>query len=91
MSSKAAELLAEAPRQQHSVVSQPPNFFTGSTLTEADAFWLNNTINDDFVVGGAIDITNSNMDANLVADYLLEESNGEGIDWAQWDACFGKS
>ena len=91
MSSKAAELLAEAPRQQHSVVSQPPNFFTGSTLTEDDAFWLNNTINDDFVVGGAIDITNSNMDANLVADYLLEESNGEGIDWAQWDACFGKS
>ena len=91
MNSKAAEAWPGVPRQQYSVAMQPSNPFTGSTLTEDDAFWLNDTVDDGFVAGGAIDTMNLNMDATLTDDYLLEDSNGQGIDWAQWDACFGKA
>ena len=86
---RSAEARVEAPRQQYPVAKQPPNPVPRSTLTEDDAFWLSDALDDGIVAGGAADMMNLDMDAILAEDYWLETSNGDDIDWAQWDSWFG--
>ena len=79
----------EPPHQQYPVSQPPPNPLPESTLTEDDAFWLNNALDDGIALDGATDMMNVDMDAILAQDNWLEASNGDSIDWAQWDAWFG--
>ena len=82
-------MLAEGQPGQYSEREQPANPLPGSTLTEDDAFWLNETLDDGFFAGGGSDMMNIDTNAMLVQDYWLETPSDEGIDWAQWDVWIG--
>lgn len=51
--------------------------------TKDDNFWLNNGLDNFGETGGMMDL---DFEAVLAQDYWLDTPNGEGIDWAQWDA-----
>ena len=86
---RLAEALAEAQPQQHPVSKPPASPVSGSTRTVDDAFWLSNTLDDDFFTGGGADIMNIDSDTILAQDYWLDTPKGEVTDWAQWDAWLG--
>lgn len=51
--------------------------------TDDDAFWLNNGLDRLDDADGMMDL---DFDTVLAHNYWLDNPNGEGIDWAQWDA-----
>jgi hypothetical protein len=75
----SAEARVEAQMQQY------PNLVQGSTCTEDDAFWFSDALGGS----GTADMMDLDTDAILSQDYWLDVSNGEAIDWAQWDAWLG--
>ncbi|KAF2092769.1 mitogen-activated protein kinase [Rhizodiscina lignyota] len=86
---RPVEARVEASRQQYPVAKQPPNPIPGSTLTQDDAFWLSDALVNSNIASGAAEMMNLDMDTILAEDYWLDTSNGDGIDWGQWDAWFG--
>jgi Fungal specific transcription factor domain len=82
--SKSTQPVVDAPLA-YTTANQPTYPITRNLHTEDDAFWLSNALNDDFL-GEAGSMMDLDMDAVLGQDYWLENPNGEGIDWVQWDA-----
>lgn len=74
--------------------AQPQQYPVGNTKGVNSAFWLgSDTTQDDFFFGGggASEMMNLDTDAILAQDYWLDNSNGETVDWAQWDTWLGAS
>lgn len=84
----SAEILDEAQMQHRPVVDQPANPDQGNTLTRDDAFLLSDALDDNSFANGA-PMMNSDTDAILAEENWLDTSNGEVIDWAQWDDWLG--
>ena len=62
----------------------------GGTWNGDDAFWLNDAQDNGFsTAGGVADLMNLDTDAILSQDSWLDTSNGDAIDWAQWDTWLG--
>jgi hypothetical protein len=78
------ETIAERP-PIYTAIDQSTYPVTGNLRTEDDAFWLSNALQDDFS-GGADNTMYMDTDDVLAQENWLENTNGEGIDWAQWDA-----
>lgn len=86
---RPADPILEPEPQKHLVAEQSGNPLHGSTRTGDDAFWLNDTLGEDFFTGGAVDVMNLDTDAILAQASWLDTPNDEAINWAQWDAWLG--
>lgn len=56
-----------------------------SMHTEDDTFWLSNALNDG-LLGESGNMMGTEIEGLLAQSYWQETPDGEGIDWAQWDA-----
>lgn len=86
---RLAEGPIEAQPQQFPVAKQLANTVQGSALTGDDAFWLSDSLDDGFFASGAADMMDLDADVILAQEHWPDTSNGENIDWAQWDAWLG--
>jgi hypothetical protein len=77
---------AQVQLQQYPTITQPTNPIQRNTQTEEDAFWLNNTLDDDFFTSRAANVMNPDTSGIVTQDFWLDTPNEEAIDWAQWDA-----
>lgn len=84
-----SNVLLEAQHHKHHVGEQLMNPVQAGTRTGDDAFWLNDTLGESFLTGGAADMMNLDTDAILAQGSWLDTPNNEVIDWAQWDAWLG--
>jgi hypothetical protein len=70
----------------------PPNHVSSNMRSDADSFWLNQSLDGVFTNGAAdMDMIDVDTDVNLAQGAWLDTTAGNGIDWSQWDAWFGNS
>ncbi|KAL9596225.1 MAG: hypothetical protein Q9219_005936 [cf. Caloplaca sp. 3 TL-2023] len=82
------EGLPEAPPPQQASAAADPLSQTG-TWTGDDAFWLEDSINNDFARSGVNGLMGFDVDCIMAQDTWPGNSDGEEIDWAQWDSWLG--
>ncbi|PQE23155.1 fungal specific transcription factor domain protein [Rutstroemia sp. NJR-2017a BVV2] len=71
---------------------QAPNQVSSNMRSDADSFWLNQSLDGVFTNGAAdTDMIDVDMDVTFAQDAWLDTTAGNGIDWSQWDAWFGNS